>query len=106
MLNDLLGEHDALEARIASYTKKMDEQMTPWGEQLHLFTSIPGIDRTAASTILIEIGPDIEVFASKQHFAAWAGLCPATTRAAASAARPAPEGVRKSGARMADKSVS
>ena len=50
--------------------------MTPWEEQLRLLTTIPGIDRIAASTILIEIGPDIEVFASKQHFAAWAGLCP------------------------------
>ena len=76
MLNDLLEEHDALEARIASYTKKIDEQMAPWEEQLRLLTTIPGIGRIAASTILIEIGPDIEVFASKEHFAAWVGLCP------------------------------
>ena len=76
MLNDLLEEHDALEARIASYTAKIDEQMAPWEEQLRLLTTIPGIDRIAASTILIEIGPDIEVFASKEHFAARAGLCP------------------------------
>ena len=76
MLNDLLEEHDALEARIASDTRKIDGQMTPWEEQLRLLTTIPGIDRTAASTILIEIGPDIGVFASKEHFAAWAGLCP------------------------------
>ena len=76
MLNDLLKEHDALEARIASYTEKIDGQMAPWEEQLRLLTTIPGIDRIAASTILIETGPDIEVFASKEHFAAWAGLCP------------------------------
>ena len=76
MLNDLLEEHDALEARIASYTKKIDERMAPWEEQLRLLTTIPGIDRIAAFTILIEIGPGIEVFASKEHFAAWAGLCP------------------------------
>ena len=69
-------EHDALEARIAAYTKKIDGQMTPWEERLRLLTTIPGIDRIAASTILIEIGPDIGVFASKEHFAAWAGLCP------------------------------
>ncbi len=76
MLNDLLEEHDALEARIASCTGKIDGQMTPREEQLRLLTTIPGIDRTAASTILIEIGPDIGVFASREHFAAWAGLCP------------------------------
>ena len=50
--------------------------MTPWERQLRLLTTIPGINRSAASTILIEIGPDIEAFASKQHFAAWVGLCP------------------------------
>ncbi len=76
MLGDLLAEHDALEARIASYTAQIDGQMTPWEEQLRLLTTIPGIDRIAASTILIEIGPDIGAFASKEHFAAWAGLCP------------------------------
>ena len=90
ILNDLLEEHDALEARIASYTKKIDEQTTPWEEQLRLLTTIPGIDRIAASTILIEIGPDIEVFASKQHFAVRPGSVPATTRAAASAETRAP----------------
>ena len=76
MLNDLLEEHDALEARIEAYTKKIDEQMTPWEEQLRLLTTIPGIDRNAASTILIEIGPDIDAFGSKERLAAWAGLCP------------------------------
>ncbi|MCY4319506.1 MAG: hypothetical protein OXE76_10055 [Alphaproteobacteria bacterium] len=39
MLNDLLDEHDALEARIAAYTAKIDEQMTPWEEQLRLLTT-------------------------------------------------------------------
>ena len=73
MLADLLREHDALEARIASCTKRINEQMKPWDKQLDLLTTIPGVDRDAASVILIEIGPDIEAFASRQHFAAWAG---------------------------------
>ena len=60
----------------AAYTKKIDEQMSPWEEQLRLLTTIPGIDRNAASTILIEIGPDIHAFGSKERLAAWAGLCP------------------------------
>ena len=76
MLNDLLEEHDAIEGRIDAYTKKIDQRMAPWEEQLRLLTTIPGIDRNAASTILIEIGPDIGVFGSKERLAAWAGLCP------------------------------
>ncbi len=47
MLGDLLGEHDALEARIAAYTAKIDEQMKPWEKQIRLLTTIPGIDRSA-----------------------------------------------------------
>ena len=82
LLSDLLEEHDALETRIASYTDKICEQMTPWEKQLRLLTTIPGIDRIAASTILIEIGPDIEAFASGKHFAAWAGLCPGNNESA------------------------
>ena len=76
MLNDLLEEHDAIEQRIEAYTKKINNEMTPWEEQLRLLTIIPGIDRNAASTILIELGPDIGVFGSKECLAAWAGLCP------------------------------
>ena len=76
MLKDLLEEHDAIKARIEAYTKKIDAQLTPWEEQLRLLTTIPGIDRNAASTILIELGPDIGVFGSKERLAAWAGLCP------------------------------
>ena len=48
MLNDLLEEHDALEARIEAYAKQIDEPLTPWEEPLRLLTTIPGIDRSAA----------------------------------------------------------
>ena len=54
--------------------------MTPWDKQLDLLATIPGVDRDAASAILIEVGPDIESFASRQHFAAWAGPCPGNNK--------------------------
>ena len=76
MLNDLLEEYDALGRRLDAFTNEIDAQLKPWQEQLRLLTTIPGIDRDAASTILIEIGPDIGAFASRERFAAWAGLCP------------------------------
>ena len=47
MLRDLLEEYDAIVARIDAYTKKIDEQMTPWETQLRLLTTIPGIDRAS-----------------------------------------------------------
>ena len=74
MLNDLLDEYDALGRRIDAFTNEIDKQLKPWRMQLRLLTTIPGIDRDAASTILIEIGPDIGAFASKERFAAWGRL--------------------------------
>ncbi len=76
MLADLLAEHDALEERIASCTKRIDDEIAPWDEQVRLLATIPGVDRAFATAILIEIGPDINAFASREHLASRAGLCP------------------------------
>ena len=76
MLRDLLEEYDAIGRRIDAYTQQIDAHMTPWEAPLRLLTTIPGIDRCSASTILIELGPDIEAFRSSESLAAWAGLCP------------------------------
>ena len=45
-------------------------------QSLRLLQTIPGIGSAAAGSILVELGPDIGVFASHAHCAAWAGLCP------------------------------
>jgi transposase len=51
--------------------------------------TMPGISDTVAHVIVAEIGVDMPRFPSAAHLISWAGLCPATTRAPASAARPA-----------------
>ena len=47
-----------------------------------MLTTIPGIDHRAASAIIIELGPDISVFPSERHCAAWAGLAPGNNESA------------------------
>ena len=76
------------------FREKIAGQMPPWEAQLRLPTTIPGIDRNAASTILIEIGPDIGVFGYKERLVAWAGLCPDNNESGASTARRARIGSR------------
>ena len=49
MLADLLREHDTLEERIVSCTKRINEKMRPRDKQLDLLTTVPGIDRDPAS---------------------------------------------------------
>jgi transposase len=41
-----------------------------------LLMAMPGINRTAACTLIAEIGIDMSRFASARHPASWAGLCP------------------------------
>jgi hypothetical protein len=39
-------------------------------------TTIPGIERKTAWTIVAEIGADLSAFSDPKHLASWTGLCP------------------------------
>ena len=56
--------------------------MSDFREQIDLLSTIPGTDRYSACAIVIELGPDIRVFPSRRHCAAWAGLCPGNNESA------------------------
>ena len=82
ILCDLLREHDALRERIQGLDRDINEGLEPWRERIVLLQTIPGIDRPSACTILAEIGPDLDAFASAERLAAWAGVCPGNDRSA------------------------
>lgn len=44
--------------------------------QIRRLTTIPGVDRIVAWTVLAEIGFDMAVFDDIKHLASWAALCP------------------------------
>ena len=50
--------------------------MAPFAAEVALLETIPGVSRTAATTILAEIGTDMSRFPSGRHLASWAGVCP------------------------------
>jgi len=52
------------------------------GEALCLLCSIPGIDVTAAASIIAEIGTDMSAFPDSQHICSWAGLSPGNNESA------------------------
>ena len=76
LLSDLLVDHDALEDRIEALDREIEEGLKPWRDRIVLLLTIPGIDRSSACAILAEVGPDLDVFGSSEHLAAWAGVCP------------------------------
>ena len=47
-----------------------------------LLSTIPGVDKEAATYILAEIGNDMERFPNEQHLASWAGLSPGNNESA------------------------
>ena len=73
--------HHATE-RLAHFDAVLGEGLSEFEAQVELLMTIPGIDRASARAILIELGPDIGVFASPRHCAAWAGLCPGNNESA------------------------
>ena len=44
--------------------------------------TLPGVSRESAMAILVELGPDMSVFASARHCAAWTGICPGNNESA------------------------
>jgi transposase len=55
---------------------------SPLQTAVELWDSIPGIDHLAASTLVAEIGANMDQFPSADHLASWAGLCPGNNESA------------------------
>jgi transposase len=88
LIEQWLAIWDELAVRIAKFEERIEEQMRPFATAVETWTSIPGIDRITAWTIVAEMGPDMASFPTAAHAASWAGLCPGQEESA---------GKRKSG---------
>lgn len=71
-----------LDADIEQLEQRIEAHMKNYERDLDLLTSIPGINRLTASTILSEAGVDMTCFPSAKHLASWAGLCPGNNESA------------------------
>jgi transposase len=82
MLKEALGHLKSLEDQIDRADAQILQRMQPYSEQLNHLTTIPGVDRIVACTILAELGPDMSVFPDAAHAASWAGMCPGNRESA------------------------
>ncbi|MBR6755468.1 MAG: IS110 family transposase [Peptococcaceae bacterium] len=79
----LMFEHlEQIEAHKKVIEASIDNEIATHSEALALLCSIPGIDVTAASAIIAEIGTNMEFFPSSQHICSWAGLSPGNNESA------------------------
>jgi transposase len=74
----LLAHIDALDQAIAS----LDARVAAATDHalIELLTTIPGVQQRTAEVLIAECGLDMSVFASAQHLASWAGICPGTNQ--------------------------
>jgi transposase len=71
-----LDHLDAVDAAIASIDQEVDLTVEPFRATIALLTTIPGVNRLSAETIVSEIGIDMARFPTEAHLISWAGLCP------------------------------
>ena len=76
MLGEELQHLAQLETRVAKATEENAERMVPYLGLVRRLTTIPGVDRLVAWTIVAELGPDMSVFPDAAHVAGWSGVCP------------------------------
>jgi transposase len=82
LLKQLLQQVEHLEEQIAAFEHQIAEVMRPFAMQQTKLDAIPGINTRAAQAILAEIGCDMSRFATAEHLASWAGLCPGNNESA------------------------
>ncbi|CAG7653376.1 IS110 family transposase ISGka2 [Paenibacillus solanacearum] len=78
-----------LEEAIDHLDAAIDQHLEPYRVEMELLQTIPGVDVTAASAILAEIGADMLPFHSERHIASWAGLSPGNYESAGKKSPPA-----------------
>lgn len=82
LLRELLDQIDFLDGKIFILESEIWRQATPFPEITRLWSTIPGVDRLSAATLIAEIGPDMNHFPTAGHLASWAGLCPGNNESA------------------------
>jgi len=88
LLRELLDQIDFLDGKIFTLESEIWQRSELFEEAIQLWSTIPGVNRLSAATLVAEIGINMEQFPSASHLASWAGLCPGNNESA---------GKRKSG---------
>ena len=76
LLRHLLDLIDFLQGEVDTLSDEIEQRLAPYEEQLGRLMQIPGIGRTAAATLVAELGTDMSRFPSAKHLASWAGVAP------------------------------
>jgi transposase len=76
MLIQHLGHIDYLDEALAKLDAEVEAQMRPFQAVLNRWDQLPGINQRGAQVIVAEAGAELKQFATAQHCASWAAICP------------------------------
>jgi transposase len=76
IVSSILSKLDFLEELIEHLSTEIEVILAPFGAEVELLDTIPGIDRRNAECLIAEIGVDMARFGSSARLASWAGACP------------------------------
>jgi transposase len=82
LLATMLGRVDQASADIAELDRKIEAEIAPFGAAVERLDEITGVGRTAAQTIIAEIGTDMARFPTPGHLASWARFAPGVKESA------------------------
>jgi transposase len=82
LVTQILSKVDFLEEQIAALTEEIDRHLTPFEPVIARLTTIPGVARRNAVTILVETGGDMAHFPTAGHLCSWAAICPGQNESA------------------------
>jgi transposase len=85
LLATMLGRVDQASADVAELDRKIEAEIAPLGAAVERLDEITGVGRTAAQTIIAEIGTDMGRFPTPGHLASWARYAPGVKQSAGKA---------------------
>jgi transposase len=76
MLHAFMEDLEFVEGKIARIEETIRARMAPHEEVMNRLNTIPGVNQLTASTLIAELGVQMQQFPDAMHLASWAGLCP------------------------------
>lgn len=82
MIKASLEHIKALQQIIATLQEEINCKLKTYQKEYELLQTIPGVKEEGATSIIAEIGVDMERFPSERHLSSWAGMSPGNNESA------------------------